>query len=936
VAQALIQTSFFGGELSQNLYGTVDLAIYKKSAALMRNFYPDYRGGASTRFGTKYVLTAYNSAFPVRLIPFEASFNVSYVMEFGQNYIRFHTNGGPVLEATAAISGVNVSGHTISSAGTYIAGDWIFVTDIVGVNGINGNYYIVTNSASPYTVTDLYGNTPVWSGSYSSGGTTARVYTITSPWLGADLALVKFAQNVQFMVLCHPNYPAQLLTFSGPTSWTLNTITFGSTIQAPTGISVVQAASSPAGWDTAYVVTAVDANGQESTASAQALLSNKDGIGMQSTAMTNTLSWSAVSGAIYYNIYRAPVCDHSVGIPAGTLYGLIASTQGTSFVDNSSGTGALNTPAPNFSITPPNPQNPFLGGPVVGATITTPGTYNASVPTVTFAAPPQGATALGVVSLGLTSFAVGSGGAGYTVGASVSFKNGVVLIVQSIGGGGAITAFQPLTFPGSSAGSITSGNPPGSMTALTGNVPATINTLNWGVNSIQITAPGTGYLTPPAVTFSSGAAAATAVLGPQGGNPSVPCYFQQRLVLAAPQTAPQTLYFSIPGSPYNFNTHQIIQANDAITAPLVSKELNTIKSMLPMPAGLVVLTSSSSWLINGGSGAGSPISPINISAQSQAYSGANDVPPTIPSDDILYVQSKGAIVRDLRFNFYSAVYTGTDISVLSEHLFFGYKIPEWAWAEEPFKLVWAVRSDGHLLSLTFSKEQELYGWAQHDTLGSFKSVTSIHESAAGNDVDAVYFVVERVVNGHTLKYIERMADRYMPGGLVDAWCLDCATAGTGPATVFTGLQQLEGRTVTALADGVPVTGLTVTNGTITLPQSATKVLAGLPYVPQLGTLPLDIGQPTIQGKRKRVGPASIKVRETRGLSAGRSLSTLIPIKDAGPPMLAPFPTMIFGDEWFNIDPLYDVYGQVYFQQSNPWPATILAWIPDASVGDTAK
>ncbi len=157
-----------------------------------------------------------------------------------------------------------------------------------------------------------------------------------------------------------------------------------------------------------------------------------------------------------------------------------------------------------------------------------------------------------------------------------------------------------------------------------------------------------------------------------------------------------------------------------------------------------------------------------------------------------------------------------------------------------------------------------------------------------------------------------------------------------PATTFTGLAQLEGQTVIALADGVVVSGLVVSSGSITLPNPATKVLVGIPYLPQMQTLPLDAGQPTIQGKRKRAGPMSVKVRDTRGLSVGRTFSSLVNIKDSGPPMLSAFPNMVFGDEWVVLDPLFDPYGQVCFQQNNPWPATIMAFIPDVEVGDTSK
>src|SRR5260370_37384200 len=108
--------------------------------------------------------------------------------------------------------------------------------------------------------------------------------------------------------------------------------------------------------------------------------------------------------------------------------------------------------------------------------------------------------------------------------------------------------------------------------------------------------------------------------------------------------------------------------------------------MITQPQGLIIFSDNQAWLLNGGS-PGAPISAEQIVANSQAYNGASFPPPIVANDNILYVQSKGSIVRDLTFNFYTAVYTGADISVLSSHLFYGYSILEWAWAEEPLKIV---------------------------------------------------------------------------------------------------------------------------------------------------------------------------------------------------------------------------------------------------------
>src|SRR5437899_12330497 len=98
MSDLVIQASLNAGEWSPKLFARVDLAKYKSGAALLENFFVDYRGGASTRPGTKYILQCYKSSTAVRLIPFQASFQVGYVLEFGDQYIRFFFDGAPVLE----------------------------------------------------------------------------------------------------------------------------------------------------------------------------------------------------------------------------------------------------------------------------------------------------------------------------------------------------------------------------------------------------------------------------------------------------------------------------------------------------------------------------------------------------------------------------------------------------------------------------------------------------------------------------------------------------------------------------------------------------------------------------------------------------------------------------------------------------------------------
>lgn len=940
-----MQKAFSSGEWASELNARVDLAKYHAATAIMRNFFVDYRGGASTRPGTKYVLQAFKSASKVRLIPFQASFTVNYVLEFGDFYIRFHYQGAPVLEAGTAITGVtNANPGVITDvAHGYSTGDWVFLTGIGGTTQLNGNYYIVQRiSANTYSLTDLFGaivNTTAF-GVYTSGGTAQRVYTLLSPFAATDLALVKFTQSVNTLILCHPNYQPQVLTLVSATNWTINAINFAPTISSPTSPS---ATTTLAGGSVnyAYLVTAVDTSGQESGPSATATLSSKQDL--RSVAGTNTISWTASPGAVSYNVYKAQV-SYAGAVPSGQQFGFIGNSTGTSFVDSNI--------APDFAQCPPIPQNPFQGGSVISLNLTANANYIV-VPGITIAAPSSGLQATGYVSLTVTSFTIQSGGTGYNVGNNINLGNGVILRVTGTSGlSGAVTS-ATLVSAGSitGAGNSVPSNPVADINPPSGGTAATFN-LTWNIGVLVLSQGGFGYTTTPAVTFSAGGATATSTLGPiSAGNPSVPGFFDQRLVLAAPTQALQTFYMSQPGAPYNFNTSNPVLPNDAITGSIVSGKLNAIKSMLSAPTGLIMFTSQQAWLVNGGA-AGAAVTPIDVTATGHAYNGASDVPPIPINFDYLYVQAKGSIVRDLTFNFYTQIYTGTNISVLSSHLFFGFQITEWAYAEEPFSIVWCVRNDGTLLSLTFIKEQEMIGWARHDTDGLFQSVATVTEPAQPGPassvvatVDATYFVVRRNINGQSLQYIERMADRYPQDGFKSCWAVDAGIRYSGsPTTTFTGAQHLTGRTITGLADGIPFIATVSATGSFTLPTAASLVTAGIQFVPQLKTLAIDVGDPTVQSKLKEIPFTSLRVRSTLGLSIGSDFSTLVLMKDlqlgalnsmaTGLPSAQQTVTDLWtGDARTFMDSPFTTAGQYCIQQSQAYYATVLGTMPDLVIGE---
>lgn len=931
-----VQASFNSGEWAPSLNARVDISKYKSGAALIENWFVDYRGGVSSRPGTKYVIQALNSSAAVRLIPFQAAFNIGYILEFGAQYIRFIFDGSPVLENSFPITGAtNADPCVLTVTGNnYNVGDWIFVSGVVGMTELNSRYFSVLSvTGNSVTLGDLNGNQidSTGYGAYTSGGTAARVYVLQSPYAAADLALVKFAQSTNQMILCHPAYPTQVLTLNSAANWTISPMTIGASISAPTNVTASTTLATGHNTTYSYVVTSINSNGQESEASTPAGISNVQDI--RTTSGSNEITWDAVPGAVAYNVYESEVSYFGV-LPSGITYGFIGTTRSNSFIDSNIG--------PDFSQSPPLAGNPFIGGSVQAINLTAQGTYT-SVPTVSFSGgTPQVAATASAVLQCIGTPSVNLSTASQSAGEHLNFAAGIVAQVKTVDSNGFVTSFYPITSNGSNPGSVAFGSVPSNpLTDSSGHVRANFT---WGVGFVNIDSPGLGYETTPDVVFSSGSAAATCTVSENDtGFPAVPSFFQERLVLAATADKPQTFYLSQPGNYFNFDTSSPVQPTDAITATLVAGVLNTIKAIVSSTAGMLILTDKSSWLVNGGT-SGSAVSPESIVANAQSFIGANDVPPIVANYDVLYVQGKGSGVRDLAYNIYFNVFTGTDISIISSHLFYGFEILEWAWAEQPFYVVWAIRDDGVMLSLTFLKEQDFIGWSHHVTNGSFLSVATVTENTDTGNVDAVYVVVEREVEGNTVKYIERMAERSFNGDASGAWCVDAALQYNGTLQdSFTGAEHLAGLVCTGLADGIVIPPFTMpANGEFTIPTPAAVVTVGLGFTCDLQTLALDVGEPSIQGKTKKIPCVDVRVKDTLGLSIGNDFDHLTAMKDLIVGNVSSMLTgqesqivtgLVTGDARTFLNPTYTIPGQYCIRQSYPLPASVLGVFPCVVVGD---
>ena len=860
MAVSLIQASFAGGELAPALWGRVDLAKYHVGAKTLRNFFVNASGGASNRPGTAFVGRVKDGGHPVRLIPFQFSTLQTYVLEFGHTYMRVVMDGGHVLEPAFSVTAITqAAACVVTAAGHNFAnGDEVFLTGLGGMTPLDGDRCLVTGVAgASFRLNTLDGvavNTTT-SAAFSGGGTVARVYTLTTPYAGNDLAILKYAQSADVMTLCHPNYPPTDLTRTQHWAWTLDPITFQPAITPPTGLTVVTNSSGP--WAYGYVVTALtDDPVEESRASPPvSILSNPLN---QNSGIVTTIAWNPVAGASRYNIYKGPI-GYAYGtlngsIPAGCTYGLIGSSTGCTFTDANI--------AADASEAPPEGQDPFANAPIEQVTVI-------------------------------------HSGSGYT--------NPTITVSDPTGSGAVLIA------------------------ATNGGVIAAITVQNGGAN----------YSAPTViVTDTTGiGATATATVASQINYPGCVTYYQQRKIFAGSATEPESIWMTQSGNFGNMDTSSPSQDSDAITLTVASQQVNAVKNLISVNA-LLVLTSSGAFKVSAGSASG-VLTPAASIVTPQSFNGCADVTPLVIESDILYVQSKGSIVRDLTYNFYVDIYTGNDITLMSSHLFFGYQVVDWCWAEEPFKLVWAVRDDGTLLSLTFLKGQDVFPWTRHDTQGAFRSVASVSEGSE----DAVYFVVSRTIpginGGQPVSYVERLASRnFLTNGSADitkAWFVDCGLRYSGaPATIIGGLGHLEGATVAILADGNVQPPQVVSGGTVTLAHAASAITVGLAYTADLQTLNLETGASTAQGKRKKVTAVTLRLQNSRGLQIGYDSDSLVEIKErTTQPYGQPIP-LITGDERLLIPPSWNIEGSVWIRQGNPLPCSVLAVIPEVRVGDASE
>lgn len=370
--------------------------------------------------------------------------------------------------------------------------------------------------------------------------------------------------------------------------------------------------------------------------------------------------------------------------------------------------------------------------------------------------------------------------------------------------------------------------------------------------------------------YATGVPLAQNPFATEGNYPSTVTFFEQRLVWARTNNNPNAVFTSRSGEFENMDISRPLRASDALTFKLVAGRVNAVNQLVPLD-NLLCLTSDSLFKVTGGSDG--YISPTSFNARRQNGRGASRLSPLVIDANAFYQTSVGNAIRVIGYEFQTDSTSSNDVTIYSPHLFAGFNIVSWAYAQEPRSLIWAVRDDGKLLCFTWEKEQQVWGWTLCETDGLVETVCVISEGGE----DRLYLTVRRAGR----LFVERMAAARWED-VEDCCFLDCAVTYefSSPQTVLKNLDHLEGRTIKALADGNAVSDLVVSGGKTTLPVAASKVTAGLPFSAEIETLPLAFESRTgqIAGKPQSAAKALVRVVKSRGIKAGPTAAKLETLK----------------------------------------------------------
>lgn len=445
---------------------------------------------------------------------------------------------------------------------------------------------------------------------------------------------------------------------------------------------------------------------------------------------------------------------------------------------------------------------------------------------------------------------------------------------------------------------------------------------NGRVVSVTIRSGGQNYSSPnlSVVSSTGGGASLSANVGQAPDYPGAVSYFEQRRWFGGTQNRPNNLWATRPGTEADMSFSLPSQSDDRIAVRVAAREANRILHIVPL-AQLMLMTGAAEWRVSPLNS--DAITPESMSVRPQSYVGASNVQPLVVGSSMIYGAGRGGHLRELGYNYEASGYISGDVCLRAPHLFDNLTIVDLAYSKAPSPVVWAVSSSGKMVAMAYVPEQQVGGFSTIETKGSIESACVVAEG----DEDIVYVEVMRTVNGQAVRFVERMNERQYTD-LKECVYVDCAGTYRGEAKKeITGLTWLEGETVSILADGAVEPQQVVKDGKITLTYPAEIVHVGLPFTADMKTLPVAMALQDGSygsGHKKNVREVFFRVVNSSGTQAGPSFDKLSEYPSRSTEFAGNVPEPITDEIGFQIQPQWSQSGQVCVRQKYPLPLRIVS------------
>lgn len=1026
--------SFGSGQVDPRMAGRSDFIKYFNSCLIAQNYLLNALGNIEFIAGTRYIGNTKNNSV-ARIINFIYSVDIAYMLEFGENYIRFFRSKqalGAPYEIVSPYLAANLDDiqHAQSADVKYL------------VDGLNKPKQLVRNGDTDWELNDVpFKNGPFLDVNLEESITIAPSYpawATATPYLVGDIVAISgtainppaadtldnTAVNndggglVTIAITGHPYVSGQSVTIAGTTNYNGTFVLQSGTVAAVSvQILATYVAETPAGTETINAAVADKGAGLVGIPTTTNTFSTGDLVtlaGFSAAAYSGTFevhNSSTSSEVVILAAFTAEALTASETITPTNFYKcLIAHTSGggnpTPPGNTTDWTAALTFTGTNLTLTLSGGSSStfeFKSG-HVGALFKI--THPRSDSGISGAFTSINASEWVRVSKNVSWSATTSGTWGGVFEVQKSYDDGstheFVKLFRSEGGSNARNI--PISGEESEDGALY-------RIALTSYFSGTFN---YDFNIDEFTTDGIVEIT----SYTSASVVGATVLTPMGkviqtndwtegawsdyrGWPRTVAFFAERLVFAGNDHLETTIWFSKTDDFHNFKAGTL--DDDAIIKRLDGDQINRIQ-WLASADFLIVGTAGSPWKI----GPGDPervLSPTNITARNQNNEGVSSIVPVKINNALVYPNLKNKKLIELLFDDSIQGFSGKNLNRISRNLFEMATITDVISSTEPEKRLYVLRSDGVLLTLTYIREEEFLGWTELNTNGFIESL----EQIPGDAEDEIWTITKRTISGVTNRFIEVKEPQGFD--LTDtrkAWFLHAAldldlgasfsitgitNASPGVVTSVghplvtgdlihiygvTGMEEangdfevtvidadtfslkdidtgvvidstswgvyltdgtakkvrkifplahLDGSTVSAIADGTVVSGLTVSGGQVNIGVYSNYTIIGIPYFALLQPMDPDFEGGLLSGNRKNINRMVVKLFRTGSLQIGSKQDELqeVTLKDQ---------TTILNSaiELFSDDYVYEFDGDwsrstpIYLGQNKPFPQTIISLI----------